>query len=446
MTRVITADKHHNCEHLLGTFLDESHYDILIEEDCDFYMPAKNLDGTNSEENILFKFRKNLYTAEEQAGAYEGLIRAAGESQNRGLAAGPKSDKLQNRDWVSDYHIDILEAMMETTPRVDGSDAVEEVVERYANGGTVATTRGMVWLRSKILKVSDSYDGWFDRWFEQHRYMNVESRAAAAKECAETFISDTTYANPVHSGIAGFFDRYPRIPYGRATSYTEANGELFSKAFPYLQQLSAKFEELLPERYASQKAAADKLDQRFLVPGTVFTTITVNKTFRTAAHRDAGDLSSGFSNLGCILPTDGKDFSGGYLVLPEFRVAINLRPGDLLLINNHEGIHGNTEIKPANEDCCPECIVRMSVVSYFREKMLDLGSWEYENARREFVDVRRKNMEHPLWKPLWNGVSASMFETQEWYDFLTERLGSDVTDKYHPGHNDTGGSLDDFFS
>ena len=30
--RVITADKSLNCEHLLGTFLDESHYDLLIDE------------------------------------------------------------------------------------------------------------------------------------------------------------------------------------------------------------------------------------------------------------------------------------------------------------------------------------------------------------------------------------------------------------------------------
>ncbi len=39
--KVIVADKWLNCEHLLGTFLDESHYDTLIEEDCDFYYPIK---------------------------------------------------------------------------------------------------------------------------------------------------------------------------------------------------------------------------------------------------------------------------------------------------------------------------------------------------------------------------------------------------------------------
>ena len=39
-----------------------------------------------------------------------------------------------------------------------------------------------------------------------------------------------------------------------------------------------------------------KIDPKFLVPGTVFTTLTINKNFRTAAHFDAGDGSSTFTD------------------------------------------------------------------------------------------------------------------------------------------------------
>ncbi len=35
MVRVIVADTKLDCEHLLGQFLDESHYDVPIEEDTD---------------------------------------------------------------------------------------------------------------------------------------------------------------------------------------------------------------------------------------------------------------------------------------------------------------------------------------------------------------------------------------------------------------------------
>ena len=75
------------------------------------------------------------------------------------------------------------------------------------------------------------------------------SPIAAAEDADRTqklFISDTTYANQVNSGIAGFYDRYPRIPYGRETSYTAKNPELFSKCFPFMTKLSGKFSELMP--------------------------------------------------------------------------------------------------------------------------------------------------------------------------------------------------------
>jgi hypothetical protein len=184
-------------------------------------------------------------------------------------------------------------------------------------------------------------------------------------------------------------------------------------------------------------SAANKLDPAFLVPETPFTTITVNNTFRTAAHYDAGDLNEGLSNL-LTLSNDGK-YTGGYLIAPEYRVAVNPRPGDLLLINNHEVMHGNTPI------VCPEGSERISLVVYFREKMLELGSKAYEDARYEYVEGRRLNKEHPEHKDrhLWNGVTAGMWDEKEWYDFLSAKQGGeDMLAKYHPT---TKGALEEFF-
>jgi hypothetical protein len=172
-----------------------------------------------------------------------------------------------------------------------------------------------------------------------------------------TMMSLTTYGTAVNSGIAGWFDRYPRIPYGRATSYTANSFDKFKMSYPFLQHLAKGFKDLLPWRYNNQMEAASKVDPAFLVPETPFTTITVNKTFRTAAHYDAGDLNTGLSNL-LTLSNDGN-YTGGYLIAPEYRVAVNVRPGDLLLINNHEVMHGNTPIE------CAEGSERVSLVVLF---------------------------------------------------------------------------------
>jgi hypothetical protein len=196
-------------------------------------------------------------------------------------------------------------------------------------------------------------------------------------------------------------------------------------AYPFLQSLAQGFKELLPWRYNNQMEAAKKVDPRFLVPETPFTTVTVNKSFRTACHFDAGDLTSGLSNL--LTLTNNGNYRGCHLVAPEYRVAVNPRPGDLLLINNHEVMHGNTQIELLDEEA-----ERISLVVYFREKMLELGSKEYEDTRYDFVEQRKNDKEHSEQRALWNGVSAGMWESKEWYDFCESKLGRDELIKYHP--------------
>lgn len=435
MVKRIVSKKKIDCQHLLGQFVDESHFDKVITSDTDCYMPplcdvvtkaecganeCDTCEKGNDELRIAFKFRKNFFTKEECNQAYAGLREAATESQNRGLAAGPRGEMLATegrggRDWVTPYQMEILDFLTDDCASLFGDVSVESIRAKYNNPRfkPVDETRGTVWLRSEVTKVYPEYHGWFDKWVDGLSNKPKEEVLEEAKMVAENWASTTNYAKSVFSGVAGWYDRYPRIPYGRATSYTEKHPELFELAYPFLQSLNRGYKELLPWRWGNQKAAADKLDPRFLVPETVFTTITINKTFRTACHRDAGDLDSGLSNL---LVLGSGDYTGGYLVFPEYRVAVDVRPGDLLLVNNHEIIHGNTPIVLNNPDD-PAC-ERISIVCYFREKMLELKSYEYEALRKQYVEERRMNKSHKLWKPLWNGVSPGMWEQQEWYDYL----------------------------
>jgi hypothetical protein len=98
---------------------------------------------------------------------------------------------------------------------------------------------------------------------------------------------------------------------------------------------------------------------------TPFTTITCNKSWRTAAHVDKGDLKEGFGVLCCL-----GDFAGCELVFPRYRVAVRYHEGDVLLANVHE-VHGNTPL--LNPDGSlprvgrePE---RLVCVFYYQEKM-----------------------------------------------------------------------------
>lgn len=453
MVKVLVADKIHDSEHLLGMFVDESHYDLLVEEDMDCYLPADCDIGTQAdcdrdcsacpdgadESRIAFKFRKNFFTKEEQDAAYKGLREAAVRTENRGLASGIKEGTSvtgEGREWVTNYQEEMIHAILgaRTASLIDG-DVIEEVRSRYPTEAdrlkALGSGKNNVWVISRFRNKFN-----FDEFIDSIISLNREQRAIETEEVMK-MISETSYGNPVDSGIAGWFDRYPRIPYGRATTYTRDNFEKFAMAYPFLQSLARGFKTLLPKRYANQKAATDGIDQKFVIPETPFTTVTVNKTFRTAAHRDAGDFTEGMSNL-LTLSNDGR-YTGGYLIFPQIRVAVNVRPGDLLLVNNHEVIHGNTPI------VCEEGSERVSLVVYLREKMLELGSWDYENARYEYVESRRLNKEHPLWKKLWNGVSPGMWDEQEWYDYLRKQPnGEAMIAKHHSDANNA--VLDEFFA
>ena len=98
---------------------------------------------------------------------------------------------------------------------------------------------------------------------------------------------------------------------------------------------------------------------------TPFTTITCNRSWRTAAHVDKGDLKEGFGVMCCL-----GDFGGCDLVFPRYRCAVRYREGDVLLANVHE-VHGNTPL--LNPDgSVPEVgrePERLVCVFYYQEKM-----------------------------------------------------------------------------
>ena len=431
-------------ESMLGQFADPSSYDFVIESDTDFYLPdeVNDRDGDYdivekhllNEDRVAFKFRKNVFSQEEQIGAFEGLYGAAQESHNRGMAAGPRNFSDHSRDWVTPFQKEVIH-YYETRNVYDifSEDKVESLRKKYEN--SIQENRGGVWLRAKLIEEFGSLETFFQTFIDKISKMSPSDAKRYAKEFREDYISDTTYANSIWSGIAGFYGRYPRIPYGRPTSYTDHNRETFEKCYPFARKLDAEFKRMMPIRWARQNEYVKQVDNRFIIgEDTTFTTITVNTTTptrnaRMAFHRDAGSLNDGFSNL-TVVTKEGKDWQGGYLVAPEVGVAINVRPGDLLLIDNMKVIHGNTPINPPKTG--ENDFLRMSLVFYFREDMKELKSWEYEKTRREYVDDRRLNPSHPLWRKHWNGVSPNMWEEQEWYDYLSSKLGEEVLQKYHP--------------
>jgi hypothetical protein len=78
----------------------------------------------------------------------------------------------------------------------------------------------------------------------------------------------------------------------------------------------------------------------FRIKNTAFSSVTLNRNFRTGLHQDAGDFREGFGNLSVI---ERGEYSGGYTIFPRYGVGIDLRTGDFVAMDVHEW-HCNTEL------------------------------------------------------------------------------------------------------
>jgi hypothetical protein len=209
----------------------------------------------------------------------------------------------------------------------------------------------------------------------------TESRGAASGSSHKRIrkdgsVSNITVGNKVESGNVGYMDSSAMVKYCRKTAFARKYFDKFTAGIPFVQYIDKKYEELCPEHYAKQKAIAVGTNQNYVIGGTAFTTVTVNKNFRTAVHQDAGDYREGFGNL--IVYREGH-YDGGFFCLPEYGVAIDMQNNDLLFADVHKW-HGNTEMTNKSEDW-----LRISFVLYYREYMYKCSqpSEELERVKQE---------------------------------------------------------------
>lgn len=198
--------------------------------------------------------------------------------------------------------------------------------------------------------------------------------------------------NLVFSSVLGYFEETPfmKLPC-RLTSYTQRYFDNYKRGIPFIQALNNCFKTLTPKEYNKQLDRANK-QKSFKIEDTAFSSVTINRNFRTALHMDAGDFKEGFGNLSVI--ERGK-YTGGYTIFPRFKIGFNVRTGDYLAMNVHE-FHCNTEMKETEEQkrynkSLPQIhfedpstgtlggdkkFTRISFVCYLREGLIDCKSNE----------------------------------------------------------------------
>lgn len=187
----------------------------------------------------------------------------------------------------------------------------------------------------------------------------------------------------VISNVIGYMDRYTRFPYCRQTAFNAHEPEKFERVVPFLRACSGAYATAAPDRWQIQAQLCAQTKPDWIIPGTVFTTITVNKNWQTAVHTDEGDFKGGLS---CITAIRAGEYKGCYLVFPHYRVGVDLRTCDLLMFDSHH-MHGNTPLLGRVGE-----FERVSLVLYYRENMIRCLS-----AVEELARAKNRKKGDPLW-------------------------------------------------
>lgn len=243
--------------------------------------------------------------------------------------------------------------------------------------------------------------------------------------------SKTTTSNLAQSNIAGFYDRADRNLKGRGapcrlTAFNRDYPELWNKSIPFIKKCDELFKELVPDRYNKQKKrASETLD--FIIENTAFSTLTLNYSWRTAIHKDAGDYHDGFGNLIVLEDNlNNNKYKGGYTCFPQYKIGVNVRQGDYLAMNVHEW-HCNTELIPINKNIDGKWnkmdidnlwyLNRLSVVCYLRNNMLKCKNMNNKKVQllnnkssiKDFLYTIIKEIEKPTNKQVYENTCNNLY-------------------------------------
>ena len=386
--------KYRNKSELLGNFIEDSGDLILIDCDMDVYDQDTN--------ELIACFRKNAIDLDVlmDKKIFNMLKNNAGKTYSRALAAG----KNQLQEFVGKMRrltkgeVQLLRDLCSKHP--DKVDFTYDTEEKNKWSNHLA-------YHEKMVEDGVTWEKIFEKFFSLE--IPEEEWKQEAKKYKKKYVSSSTKSAACNSGVIGSLGRSSRFPYCRMNSYARDHEETLKSFYPFLERVSELYKECAPVQYEAQKKFVEKVPSEYVLGDSVYTTVTTNWNFRTAAHTDSGDYSDSFAALVCMSDTG---FEGAYLCLPEYGIKFNFQPRDFFVGNTGKYIHGNTPKTSENDN-------RLSLVFYVREDLGSCESCKEESLRESFVKHRRANRNtHPeSTGSRWQGVSKNMWDSQEWKEY-----------------------------
>lgn len=193
------------------------------------------------------------------------------------------------------------------------------------------------------------------------------------------------------SATFGYLQRITiRRDYCRACAFNRQHPELYGALQRLGAHCSERYRHWAPGRHAEQtRLLEENVGAQWRIEGQPYTSGIINHTTSLFYHRDKGNFPDTWNSMVCF----SRDVDGGYLVLPEYGIALDVRGGTLCMFDAQHHIHGVSPIKRQGIKA-----YRYSVV-YFALRMLrhccDTPAEELQRIRTLKTSRARKRKAKP---------------------------------------------------
>lgn len=152
----------------------------------------------------------------------------------------------------------------------------------------------------------------------------------------------------------------------------------------YGVQISQLYSRFTPATYKEHKQImASKVLDEWAIKKTPFTSGIINKNNPLKYHFDSGN----FKNVYSCMAVFKRHIRGGYLAMPEYRVAVSLPHNSVFMFDGQSVLHGVTPITKTSPDA-----VRFSIVYYSLQQIWNCLPLSDEIARiRNLKTERERN-------------------------------------------------------
>jgi 2-oxoglutarate-Fe(II)-dependent dioxygenase family protein len=143
----------------------------------------------------------------------------------------------------------------------------------------------------------------------------------------------------------------------------------------YISKVNEQYRRHMPRHHAHQQFAASfshwVIESMEQCEATAFSSAAINRNWQTAVHRDSRNFKGSFGVMTCFRT---ENYSGGELVFPKYRCAVDYGNRDALLADVHE-CHGNAPRVGDSDE-----FTRISCVFYLRDRVVYGGTKKQEAA------------------------------------------------------------------